>query len=305
MASASTIADLHEALFGYRPAKLGTAYERISAVVLAVLGWEQLVHDTTDRVEGKLAGHQLDVTGRHPSGEIRRLIIECKDWGDEVGQDTLDHFVGVLAQVDNDAGAVLTTKGYTAGARDVAVDNDIALLRLRPFDPENPDQYIKSITFSFAPVGSVYSDWNVELQPAAELPSGTSFQFALSGADRLKTLDGAEAETLAEVIESQKTTLEPGAYPRRAEFSDGRLLASASGEEVPIAALAWTEQVVKSAPHVSKIEKPGEPVLVLEQLDGDGELESGRVVVDQDLFAWDLDEDGNVIPRGQLGDGSE
>lgn len=56
---------------------------------------------------------------------------------------------------------------------------------------------------------------------------------------------------------------------------------------------------------MSVIGKPGDPVLVLEQLDGDGELESGRVVVDQDLFAWDLDEDGNVVPRGQLGDGGD
>jgi hypothetical protein len=134
----SAIEDLHEALFGFRPAKAGTAYERLSAVVLATLGWEGVVHDMTDSVEGKLAEHQLDVTARHPSGEIKRLIVECKDWDVVVGQDTLDHLVGVQAQVEADAAAVMTTKGYTGGAIKVAVDEDIAMLRLRPFDPERP-----------------------------------------------------------------------------------------------------------------------------------------------------------------------
>lgn len=128
------------------------------------------------------------------------MIIECKDWDDDVGQDTLDHFVGVLAQVDNDAGAVLTTKGYTAGARDVAVDNDIAPLRLHPFDPENPDQYLKRITLSISASGTDYSGWDIELHPTASFPPGTTFNIAIAGTERLKSLDGADAETLAEVI---------------------------------------------------------------------------------------------------------
>jgi hypothetical protein len=296
----SAIEDLHEAVFGFRPAKAGTAYERLGAVVLATLGWEGVVHDTTESVPGKLAEHQLDVTGRHPSGEIKRLIVECKDWDEAVGQGTLDTLVGVRAQVKADAAAAMTTKGYTAGAIAVAVDEDIAMLRLRAFDPENPDAYIKTITLTLEPVGSVYSDWDVEVMPDAGLPSGTTFQIAMSGTDQLLRLDGSPAETLAEVIEAQKTTLEEGTYPRRAEFSDGRLLLTTSGDQIAIAALIWTESVVKSRGHPTVIEKQGEPVLVLEQLNEHGELEHGRVVVDRDLFAWDIDADGNVTRRGPL-----
>lgn len=296
----SAIEDLHEALFGFRPAKAGTAYERLSAVVLATLGWENVVHDTTDHSEGKLAGHQLDVTGRHPSGEIMRLVVEAKDWDEVVGQDTLDYLVGVLAQVEADAATVMTTKGFTAGAIAVAVDKDIALLRLRPFDPDNPDAYVKSITFTLEPVGSVYSDWNVEVLPDADLPSGTVFQIAASGEDRLLHPDGSPAETFQEVIKAQKTTLQEGGYTRRAEFPDGRLLGTISGDHVPIGALTWTERVLKSRGHSTTVERPGEPKLVLEQLNEKGEVEHGRVVVDVDLFAWDIDNDGNVTQRGPL-----
>jgi hypothetical protein len=301
----TAIEDLHETLFGFRPAKAGTAYERLGALVLATLGWQQVVHDTTDSVEGKLAEHQLDVTARHPSGEIKRLVVECKDWDAVVGQDTLDKLVGVLAQVEADAAAVMTTKGYTGGAISVAVDEDIALLRLRPFNPENPDAYIKTITLVLEPVGSVYEDWDVEVMPDAGFPSGTTFQIAASGADHLLRLDDSPAETFAEVIEAQETTLEEGTYPRRAEFPDGRLLSTTSGDRVPIAALTWTERVVKSKGQPTVIETQGEPVLVLEQLNEKGELEHGRVVVDRDLFAWDIDDDGNLTERGPLIDESD
>ena len=113
----SEIEDLHEALFGFRPKKQGTAYERLTAIVLATRGWVDVTHDTTPTLPGKLAGHQLDVTGRLPSGVIERLIVECKHKGtSDVGQDILDHLVGVVAQVGADAAAVITTRGFTTGA---------------------------------------------------------------------------------------------------------------------------------------------------------------------------------------------
>jgi len=121
----SAIEDLHEAAFGFRPAKPGTAYERLGAVVLATLGWQDVQHDTLAAGEGRLTEHQLDVTARHPAGEIRRLIIECKDWNAEVGKGVLDTLVGVRTQLGADAAAaVVTTVGYTEGAVTVAVDEE-------------------------------------------------------------------------------------------------------------------------------------------------------------------------------------
>lgn len=56
-----------------------------------------------------------------------------------------------------DAAAVITTNGYTAGAIAVAVDEDIALLRLRAFDPETAGAYVKTITLTIVDVNS--SEW--------------------------------------------------------------------------------------------------------------------------------------------------
>ena len=300
-AVATTIEDLHEAAFGFRPAKKGTAYERLTAVVLAAQGWERVVHDTTEGAAGKLAEHQLDLTGRDPSGQIERLIVECKDWDETVGKGALDTLVGVRTQLAADAAALITTKGYTQGAIDVAVDENIGLWRLRPFDPENPDRYIREITLTIVAVGSTYSDFDVELLPGHGLPPGTQFQVAAKGDDHLLRLDGSPAETFADVLRNHSAIArdDAGPYRRRASLPDGRRLPVEGGESVPIAALTWTETVHRS-PHTTVTKAPGEPVLVLEQLNEKGEPESGRIVFDRGLFAWDIDADGKVTPRGEI-----
>ena len=75
-----SIDELHTELFGYVPAKDGTAYERMGAIVLATLGWSDVVHDTRERSPNQRANHQLDTVARDPSGTVRRLLVECKDW---------------------------------------------------------------------------------------------------------------------------------------------------------------------------------------------------------------------------------
>lgn len=78
-------------------------------------GWEQVVHNTTASAPGKRAEHQLDVVGRHPSGQIERLIVECKDWDRTVGKSTLDTLVGVRDQLNADAAAVIYDRWLQEG----------------------------------------------------------------------------------------------------------------------------------------------------------------------------------------------
>jgi hypothetical protein len=111
------------------------------------------VHDTTERPPGRLADHQLDVTARDLSGDVRRLLVESKDWSKTVGQGTLNTLVGVRFQVGADAAAIVITQGYKERGRLVAADGDVALLRLRAFDPENQVSARRRID---TPSGSVH-----------------------------------------------------------------------------------------------------------------------------------------------------
>jgi hypothetical protein len=272
---------------------------------MAVLGWHDVVHDVTERPAGRTAEHQLDVVARGPTGEVRRLIVECKEWDKTVGKGTLDALVGVRAQIRADAAAVVTTVGYTSGARRVAFDEDIALLRLRPFDPDRDEgAYIKAVEIALDAYGAVRSDFGVDVAEEQTVASGTQFRISLTPQDHLLHPDGSRAEELDAVLRQPAAPMRDGVYHQRAEFEGVRLIPTEEGVPVPIRALTWTE-TVSHGTTVTRSEMKGEPKLVFEQLDEQGVVHSGRVVVDRDLYAWEFDADNNLRARGSLAESPE
>ncbi len=146
MAKASTqpaervsIEQLHERLYGTIPRRRGEAYERLAAVVFAQLGWVDVEHDQLETTPGGTAEHQLDFVCRHPDGSVNRLVAQCKHWMDKVGKGEMDTLFGVQTQLRWDAAVVVTQVGFTRGARQVAADQDIAMVVLRPYAPETDD----------------------------------------------------------------------------------------------------------------------------------------------------------------------
>jgi len=293
----SEIELLHERLFGFRPNKDGTAYERLTAVVLATQGWVEVVHSERARAPDKQAVHWLDVNARAPDGSISRLIVECKDWDKTVKKGTLDQLVGICAQLGAE-GMVITTEGYSKGARKVAVDQDIAMVLLRPYDADEGLNFVRRIEVTLEMYVPRTENILVDLLDEGPLPD-EPFTFNLWNEEHLSHLDGRPAETVLEVFESESAgDLRLGSFPHRREFPDGRLLPTPQGP-VGIRGLQWDE-VVGIAEQKIVREAEGEPCLVLEQLDQDGELETTRAVVDRDLFAWTIDSTGHAQPVGSL-----
>jgi len=291
----SKIDDLHVALFGFQPKKHGTAYERVTAVVLAALGWTEIKHDAHERAASKLAVHQLDVTARDPHGTIERLIVECKDLEKKLGKATTDTLVGVLTQLGVQHGMAVTTVGFTKGAFKVAVDNDIALVRIRPYDPSV--HYISQATAEFTIPFPTRSSIEPLPLPGETLPECAG---AVSQFDVLLQLDGSEAELVSEVLNQHAQPAAGQPQERVATFADGRLLARDEGEDpLRLGGLRWTETLLHHTQRVT-VGSDSQPRLIVEQVDESGEFASGTVMVDDKLFAWDIDAKGNVTPRGQL-----
>jgi hypothetical protein len=298
----STVKDLHNAAFGFRPPKAGAAYERLAALVLAILGWEDVTHNVVERSLRGQASHQLDVTATHPDGAVRRLLVECKDWDKTVGKETLDALVGVRSQVGADAAAAMTREGFTRGARLVAADEDVALLRLRPYDPSRDEGgFIRRVELTLDFYVPRHTEFDVELEPDHGLPSGEEARISMGVEDRLLFRDGTPAERIEQVLRAHAAPMRDGVYSQRAEFAEGRLMPTTSGDRVAIRALTWRE-IVSHRTHTSVTEFEGEPLLVFEQLDSDGNPYEGRLVVDRDLYSWDIRPDGRVVQRGHLGE---
>jgi hypothetical protein len=292
--------DLHERIFGFRPAKAGTAYERLAAVVLASLGWTSVRHQTRVRPEGRRTEQQLDIAAVHPDGSVRTLLVECKDWRKVVKKDTLDVLVSIRGQAGFDAAMAITTARFSQGAIDVAVDEDVAMVILRPFTPEDKGRFVRRVEINIDYLFPSFGSFEFDLVDAGSV-SESALTFSLSDDDQLLRLDGSLAEPLREIFKANSGSVSdgPGEFSRHAEFREVRMVVSQDGTQVPIRGLKWIETVVK-APQVIVVEGKGDPVLVVEQLDEKGKPDSARLVVDKDLYAWEIGPDGSVEQRGRL-----
>lgn len=288
--------ELHKQVFGFTPPKSGTAYERLAAVVLAGLGWKNVKHETKIRRQGRRAEQRLDITATHPDGSIEHLLVECKDWNKDVGKGTMDALVGVRDQADFDAAMAVTTKGFTGGAIDVAVDEDIAMVVLREVRPD--EDFVRSIEIQTIIFGSGWSNVQVLADPDAEVSNGQAGH--MNTEDRFLHIDGTPAETLREIFQSRSAGRKEGVFDHEVRFEDGRLAPMETGPPIPIIGIKWTETVSKSSPHRTVTKAEGEPCLVVEQLDDDGTPVRPRLVVDRHLNAWDIAEDGAVVEKGNL-----
>jgi hypothetical protein len=291
---------LHERLFGFVPPADGTAYERITAVVLAFLGWQQVAQGSREQREGRRARQVIDVVARHPSGEQRRLIVQCKKYDKKVGKGVLDTLVGVRAQMGDVDLAVVTTVGYTRGARDVACDENVLMLRIRPYEPaEDGDAFVREVIITVIPFQPpVVTNFNLEVTNIeGNMQSG---EYAIKAV--LEMDDGSPAESLAELMYADIDTFKVGEFDRRVVPAEARWLPSATGR-ARIGALSWHEVITADDPIETRTTGKGEPVLVVQRIEPDGSVSAGRLVVDRQLFAWDLDDERHVVPRGPLIEG--
>ena len=292
----SDIDRLYEELFGSVPAKAGTAYEMIVAIVLAALGWQNVVHDQTERADGRRADHQLDITCHDRAGKVRRLLIECKEWDTaDVGQDEMIKLHAVRDEIGASDAAMITKRAFTKGARDTAADHDLAMLRLRAYDPEVDDgTWVKRVSINLNISMPVREQVAVlvddEWRDAKELGIwAESWMDVLDAAGtRIGNVEGLFLKGM--VIHKSDGVTRKGfgidGDPVQVEGFDG---------PVHIMGMQWNERLVTDTTQVAS-EAEGSPRLVLQQLDENGERTHGKVIVAEKLQAWSVQDDGRVLP---------
>ncbi len=266
------------------------------------MGWKNVQHDVRERGEGRRASHQIDVVAANPQGDARRLIIECKDWNRTVGKGTVDALVGVRNQLGADTAAIITTEGFTSGAVDVADDERISRLVIQAYDPvAHPGPYVMRITLQIRADSVRHTDFDAQLADPASL-SCDEIRLEFTTQGEFLAADRSTAAQMRDVLQRPTEATRVDAQTRRCRFEcpEGWFLPTADGHVVAISELSWTETIIEGKkPTEIVIEANGEPVLVVEEFPP-GEASSERVVVDGDLFAWDIGEDGQVVARGKL-----
>jgi len=88
--------------------------------------------------------HQIDVYWEYEiAGNKHRVAIECKNYNKRVEKEKVCAFQGVLADLDNVEGIMVTKKGFQRGAKTYAKQYGISLKELR--EPNNGETIIGEI----------------------------------------------------------------------------------------------------------------------------------------------------------------
>lgn len=281
--------------------KIGTAYERLAALVFYLLSGETTVHDLRLRgISGVL--HQIDVTVGDKA-ERKRVLIECKDYDKPVGLGLVRSFFGVVEDLRPDEAFVVTTDRFTAPARRYAEAKGIALAVLRPPRDEDWNGLVKQINLRLeatAPVGVA----SVELQVGAEdlsapLPVNVPKGRVEVGA--IEMLDAAGARRpfendLMRALGSVPLGFE-GEWRAECHFDEPTWVTL--GEQAPVRLLGfvtrqqWAVLVDEMAIGHGLNGLMAE--LVLRSLDGS----IHRMFTNRELQDWTFNADGRVIPADE------
>ncbi len=138
------IREIYERLVADGEVREGSQYEVLAGFVWKILDDSAVVvHDVDLRAPGHWTVNQIDLHITAPNGMRGRVVIECRDKDPQsahpkVDQDEARSFATVANQLRRDEddplteAIMLTTVGYTSGAANVAVDEDLALAVLEP-----------------------------------------------------------------------------------------------------------------------------------------------------------------------------
>lgn len=285
--------------------KQGTKYEKLAAVVFKILNQNDVViHDLTLRGDGKKTGHQIDVTVQDPgSNASKRILIECKDYDKKVGIGIVRDFFGAVHQIKPNEAFVVTTEGYTRGARTFADDEKIKLAILRGFKEEDWEGRIKAlhikgtVTFMNKPTLGWVAANEQELEKFRAIANGRN--------NKTQNTDTRETFFYDQAGNRQgnlQTVLQPilNRLPRdpdsptsgRYEFDTIKYVKFA-GELLGIRGFDY--KFTSSQSVIESIIDQGSKValLVFKILDEDFD----QIIFDQDLDKWTFNDDGEVISK--------
>ena len=120
-----------------------TEYEKFTREVCERLALFKGLQPSSVQHDVKLKGqsgqeHQVDVYWEYKKdGEVHRVAIECKNYSYGVSIGKVRDFYGVISDLDNVKGIMVTTVGYQKGAKQYADYYGISLKELRaPRDGE-------------------------------------------------------------------------------------------------------------------------------------------------------------------------
>lgn len=278
-----------------RKLKHGTKYEQLTALVFQVLDAEATVdHDVKLRGDGKRTVHQIDVRVTR-GNETKRIIVECRDKEEpnKIGLDEARSFATVARQLGA-AGVMVTTTDFTAGAVNLAADEDLQLMTLKPFLPADAEGRLVAIDVVTRAVMPVPDEVHISApgQEEGDAPEGN-----LLVSLEATVQSGSYAATLRDLLASLMIApldrpIPEGRQTAMRRFDPPVVLNTDAGQlRIGELRVDYHVEVAETAFRVDAGRRVAE--LVLRSIDG----EFDRVIWDEDLQRFIVDPTGQVARR--------
>ena len=178
-----------------------TEYEKFTQEIYQTLINLQGI-DTIDvkhnpKIPGKSTQkHQIDVYWEYKIADItHKVAIECKNYNTEVSVGKVRDFYGVLADIGNINGIMVSKEGFQKGAKEFASHYGINLKELRQPREEDWEGRVKKIVVNMTMVMpqiknrfiAIDQDW---VKENIKLPEGDDFSYTIGGmADQIWLVD--------------------------------------------------------------------------------------------------------------------
>lgn len=116
------------------------------------------------KLQGKSSKHQIDVYWEYTfAGINHKVAIECKNYNKELSIGLIRNFYGVLNDVGNINGIIVTKIGYQKGAKEFAEHYGINLIVLREPQAKDWEGRIKTIVTDVEAISQMAKKWFVKL----------------------------------------------------------------------------------------------------------------------------------------------
>ena len=298
LVSMPAVGPLYDELYAQLVTRPSHRYERLTAVVLAILGGRGIRHQKTMAVPtAPDESYVIDVVADDNDSVPVPLLVECRELSGRIERD--DVLAHKAKADDLEAQAVMvTTVGYQKGAVGYARRHGIALVVLRRFDREDWERRCVALTatMSFPVVSAelhVDADSDAALETAG-VARPVRFEEAeeIFEATTLLRRDGTAADNGLELLQSLGADREPGV--RRLQLPESRVM-TWRGVDITFDAVTWS---VTSTPEVSMpmqipVDAPDAELLCEVVVGGPAETSITR----RQLVAYDFTSDGEVVER--------
>ncbi len=158
--------------------------QNIHKTIILNQGMSSIIVQHNQKITGRSGQeHQIDVYWSYQLAGIKhQTAVECRKYKNNISVGKIRDFFGVLSDIGNTQGIMVTTKGYQSGAKRVADHYGIKLAVVRDVNELDISGFIKTIVMTMNVISKKVIRWNIAVSiNSTNAPNQNTTDLQISG----------------------------------------------------------------------------------------------------------------------------